>query len=113
MNNHQAGYDKSPTFIGMPRTLVGWGSMWLAVAFFVLFAVWQLYVNNTSRPRQTFFSDLPQAILILSTAAAAISGAILGLLALVLKRERSILIIFSTLIGSFVLYWTIGELMGH
>ncbi len=113
MNNHQAGYDKNLSFIGMPRTKVGKGSMWLAVAFFVLFTAWQLYVNNTSRPRQTFFSDLPQAILILSTAAAGITGAILGVIALVFKRERSILIILSIIIGSFVLYWTIGELMSH
>jgi hypothetical protein len=113
MNNKQSGSRKSPSFIGMPRTQVGWWSMGLAVSFFVLFEVWQVYVNATPRPRPTFFSDPLQAFLILSTAATAITGAILGVLALVLKRERSILIVVSTLIGSFVLYWTIGELMGH
>ena len=57
--------------------------------------------------------DPLHAFLILGAAAAAITGAIVGALALVAKRERSFLIVLSILLGAFVLYWAIAELMGH
>ena len=63
--------------------------------------------------RPTFFSDPLHAVLILGAAAAAITGAIVGALALVVKRERSLWVLLSVLLGAFVLYWTIGELAGH
>jgi len=113
MHKNQASDRKCPSLVGMPRTLVGWWSTGLVVAFIAFFALWQVYVRATPpRPRPTFFSDPLQAFLILSAATTAIAGAILGVLALTLKRERSYLIILSIIIGSFVLYWTIGELMG-
>jgi len=63
-------------------------------------------------PRPTFFSDPLHAILLLSAAAAAIAGGIAGAFAFVVGRERSFAVILSILIGAFVIYWTIGELVG-
>ena len=102
MNSNQASLGKKPSFLGVPRTSVGWWSVGLAVAFDDLFALWGFRV--TPPPLST--------LLILSAAASAIAGAIVGLLAFILKRERSVLIMLSTLIGAFVLFWTIGEAMG-
>lgn len=50
--------------------------------------------------------------LALGAAAAATAGAIAGLLAIVVKRERSFMILLSVLLGTLVLVWTIGELDG-
>ena len=112
MSTTDAAARKGPSLLGLPRTIVGWWSVCLALAFIVLFALWQVYVRATPpRPRPTFFSDPLQAVLILGAATSAIAGAMVGLLALTLKRERSYLIWLSTLIGAFVLYWTIGEVM--
>jgi hypothetical protein len=97
----------------MPRTRLGWWSIGLATTFLVLFVLWLLYVQATPMARPTFFSDPLHAVLILGAAAAAIAGAIVGVLALVAKRERSFIILLSVLLGAFVLYWTIAELMGH
>jgi len=63
-------------------------------------------------PRATFFSDPLHVCLYIGATAAAIIGAIVGVLAFVVKRERSFLILLSVLVGAVVLYWTIGSLAG-
>jgi hypothetical protein len=113
MSNNQEGPSRSVTFAGVPRSGLGWWSISLAVTFVVLFLLWWLYVTRW-RPvaRPTFFSDPLHACLLLGAAAAGITGAIVGVLALVLKRERSFMILSSVLLGAFVLFWTIGSLAG-
>lgn len=112
-SNIQDGSSRSPSFLGMPRTRLGWWSIGLAIGFLVLFPLWLFYVEYLRPiPRPTFFSDPLHAFLLLSAAAAGIAGAIVGVLALVAKRERSFLILLSVLLGAFVLYWTIGSLAG-
>ena len=112
MSSSQDGSSRSPRFVGMPRTRLGWSSIGLATTFLGLFVLWLLYVGATApMDRPTFFSDPLHAVLILGAAAAAITGAIAGALALVAKRERSFIIALSVLLGSFVLYFTIGSLM--
>jgi hypothetical protein len=100
--------------IGLPGTRLGRWSTSLAIAFFVLFPLWLFYALSLRPiPRLTFFSDPLHAFLLLGAAAAAITSAIVGALAIVAKRERSFTVLLSVLMGAFVLYWTIGELMGH
>jgi hypothetical protein len=96
----------------MPRSQLGWWSIGLAVMFLGLFLAWLLYVRATPIARPTFFSDPLHACLLLGAAAAAITGAIVGVLALAARRERSVLILLSVLLGAFVLYWTMGSLAG-
>lgn len=112
MSNSQDVPSLSPSFVGMPRSRLGWWSIGLAVLFLGLFVVWLLYVQATPIARPTFFSDPLHACLLLGAAATGIAGAIVGVLALVAKRERSFLILLSVLLGAFVLYWTIGSLVG-
>jgi hypothetical protein len=100
--------------ISLPSTWLGRWSVGLAIAFFVLFPLWMLYAMYL-RPmaRPAFFSDPLHAFLLLVAAAAAITSGIVGALAIVAKRERSFMVVLSVLVGAFVIYWTIGELMGH
>jgi hypothetical protein len=113
MSDSQEGPGRSPTFVGAPRSRLGSWSISLAITCVVLFVLWWFYVMRW-RPiaRSTFFSDPLHACLLLGAAAAGITGAIVGVLALVAKRERSFLILLSVLQGAFVLYWTIGSLAG-
>ncbi len=113
MSNIQDGSSRSPSFVGMPRTRLGWWSIGLAATFIVLFVIWLLYVGAMPKDRPTFFSDPLHAVLILGAAAAAITGAIVGVLAFVANRERSLIILLSVLLGAYVLSWTITELVGH
>jgi hypothetical protein len=99
--------------IGLPSTRLGRWSVGLAIAFFVLFPLWMFYaIYLRPIPRPTFFSDPLHAILLLSAAAAAIAGGIAGVFAFAVRRERSFVVILSILLGAFVIYWTIGELVG-
>jgi len=99
--------------VGLPSTRLGRWSVSFAIAFLVLFPLWMLYAMYL-RPiaRPTFFSDPLHAILLLSAAAAAIAGGIAGVFAFAMRRERSFTVILSILLGAFVIYWTIGELVG-
>ena len=112
MSNSQDGPSRGPSFVGMPRSRLGWSSIGLAVLCLAIFVAWLLYVLATPIDRPTFFSDPLHACLLLGAAAAGIAGAIVGVLAIVAKRERSFLILLSVLLGAFVLYWTIGSLAG-
>lgn len=98
----------------MPQTRPGWWSIGLAITFLVLFMLWLLYALYLKPiPRPTFFSDPLHAVLSLSAAVAAISGGFVGALAVGLKRERSIAVLLSVLLGALVFYWTIAEFIGH
>src|SRR5262249_52013529 len=111
MSNSQEGPSRPPSFVGMPRSRLGWWSITLAVLFLGLFVAWLLYVQAIHVARPTFFSDPLHACLILGAAAAGISGAIVAVLALVAKRERSFTILLSVLPGALVLYVTIAKLI--
>jgi hypothetical protein len=112
MSNSEDGSIRSPSFLGMPRSRLGWWSIGLAVAFLGLFVAWLLYVWAMPIARPTFFSDPLSACLYIGATATAICGAIVGVLAFVAKRERSFLILLSIILGAVVLYWTIGSIAG-
>jgi hypothetical protein len=101
-------------FIRLPDTRLGRWSFGLGLAFFGLFPLWLVYAMYL-RPiqRPTFFSDPLHAVLLLGAAAAAITSGFVGVLAMVAKRERSFTVLLGVLVGAFVLYWTIGELLGQ
>lgn len=81
--------------------------------FFVLFAAWLMYISSNPMARPTFFSDPVHAVLILGAAVLAIISGLIGLLALLMKNERSILVVFDVALGGLVFYWTIAEWTGH
>jgi hypothetical protein len=112
MSNRQESAGQSLSFVGLPRSRPGLWSISLAFAFVVLFVLWWLYVGRwRPMPRPTFFSDPLHACLLLGAAAASIAGAFAGVLALVAKRERSILIVVSIVLGAFVLLLTIAQII--
>lgn len=68
MRNSQDGFSRSPGFLGLPRTRLGWWSIGLAITFLVLFPLWLFYALYLRRiPRPTFFSDPLHAFLLLSS----------------------------------------------
>src|SRR5438552_14067897 len=112
MSNSQDVPSRNLSFLGMPRSQFGWWSVGLAILFIGLFVAWLLYVLATPIARPTFLSDPLHACLLLGAAAAGIAGGIVGVLAIVAKRERSFLIMLSILAGAVDLFWTIGSLLG-
>ena len=65
MSNSQEGPSRSLSFVGMPRSRLGWWSVGLAALFLGLFVAWLLYVQATPIARPTFFSDPLHACLLL------------------------------------------------
>jgi len=113
MGTNRRSSTSGATLFGLPRTAHGRWSIRLASTFFVFFVLWLVYVQATPMARPSFFSDPLHAFLILSAAAAAIAGGIVGVIAMVAKRERSFMILLSIVVGAVVAYWTIAEVVGH
>jgi len=109
---NEIGVTKNHSFIGLPKTRLGMWSVGFVAAFILLFLTWLTYVTVTPMDRPTFFSDPLHAVLILSATACGISGALVGILAVLVRRERSWTILLSVLVGSYVLFWTVAEIIG-
>ena len=90
----------------LPKTPLGWWSIGLVIALIVLFAV--LPDNPDAGPELT---ALDRALAI---GFAGISGAafVTGLVGIIKKRERSILVFLTTAIGLFAVIIAVGQAFG-
>ena len=113
MNSSADGSSRSRSLVGMPRTRLGWSSIGLATGFLGLLVAWMFYVTSTPMDRPTFFSDPVHAVILIGAAAAAVTGGVVGALAVVANRERSLTILLSVLVGAFVLWWTVSGIVGQ
>jgi hypothetical protein len=105
--------DRTATrFLGLPGTRLGRSSLWLVVACLACLGLWLLEAK-LPRDRSTFFSDPLMAALIICTACAGNACWVTAILAFVLKREKSLLLVLPLLLGGIVLLFTLGELGGH
>ena len=106
--------------LGWPRASLGRWSLGLLAGFIVLMflflAMISLYgggneVRRLSMQAGGKFFSLPwMGLTLLAAALSAVAGGVAALLAIVRKGERSILMVVPILVGSFVLFWAIGEL---
>ena len=99
--------------LGLPQSFAGRFAVILCIVFFVLFGAWLGYLELRPIQRPTFFSDPLHAAILLTAAGSAIFGAFIAVFAIVMRGERSVFTLLSVLGGSFVLFWTVAELIGH
>ena len=111
--NHPSNRTPRPKLLGLPRSGLGWSSIWLALAFFVIMWLFRLYASTSTRYRPTFFSDPLNALLLITASLAGISSGVTALLALIFKRERSLLLVLMVIFGALVALFTLSELVGH
>lgn len=96
----------------MPKTSLGKWSTRLIIALIILFISRKvIMVSLQISGGSTFFSSPVLAMLLLGAAAAGIISFFAGLLAIIRKKERSILVFLSTFIGFFVLCFSLAEIM--
>lgn len=95
----------------MPKTFLGKLSLGLIIVFFLLFAVFQLFVTSGQRGGETYFSNLLLAIPITLAGISGIAAFFTGITALVKRKERSIAVYIAVLIGFFVLLFVLGEIL--
>jgi len=96
----------------LPKTKLGKWSMWLIVAFFLLLATGIAVVSVFKQEGgETFFDNLWISIPMLNAVASAIAAFITGIIAIIKNKERSILVIITTVIGLLVLWFVVGEIL--
>ncbi len=96
-----------------PVTRTGHWAVWLGVAFFVVFSLWQTWESRYRVARPTFWAEPVPALLIIATAVSGSASGVLSGIALA-RHERSLLVFATLLVGGLVLLFSLGELFeGH
>jgi hypothetical protein len=94
-----------------PKTPSGKWSTGFIVAFVVFLVAFPILVASGQRGGETFFDNLVLTIPILLAGASGVLALFTGLIAVIGKRERSILVFLAVLIGLLVLLFGLGEVM--
>ena len=95
----------------IPKTQLGKWSIWLIIAFIVLFMSFQLLVASGQRGGDTFFSNLALSVPMLIAGISGISAFFTGIIGIIRNKERSFLAFISTIIGFFILFFVLGEFL--
>lgn len=99
-------------YFALPRTNLGWVSLLVGAGFFLFLRLFWMQAGRPGRDRSTFFSDPINATCLIGAFATPIIGMLLALVAIIWKRERSLLFIPLLLLGLFALFWAIAVLSG-
>ena len=92
-----------------PKTKLGKWSIGLIVSFFAFLWIFYLLVAAGERGGATFFSNLKLTIPMLIAAGSAVASFFTGLISIIKRKERAILVFISSLIGLLVLIYVILE----
>ena len=95
----------------IPKTRLGKWSIWLIIAFIVLFISFQLLLASGQRGGTTFFSNLALSIPVLMAGICGVSAFFTGIIGIVKSKERSALVFLATIIGFFILFFALGEIL--
>lgn len=95
----------------IPKTHLGKWSVLLIMLFFALLGLFFLLVASGERGGETFFSNLKLTIPMLIAGISGVCSFALGLISIIKNRERSIFVFIATIIGFFILYWILAEIL--
>jgi len=94
----------------MPRTRMGRLAVGGDVVSLVFLGLFIGLVAGGQTGGDTFFSNLWLSISILSAGVAAIAAGIVGLVCILTRRERSLSVIATVILGAIVLAWVVAEI---
>jgi hypothetical protein len=103
---------KPRRFFALPRTSLGWWSILIATGFFVFMRLFWMQAGSPGRDRSTFFSDPINAGCLIGAFGSPIAGMIVALVAIIWKRERSLLLVPAILLGLLALPFALAALGG-
>jgi hypothetical protein len=95
----------------MPKSYLGKLSLALIAVFFSLYALFYSFIVLGERGGVTYFSNLKLALPITLAAISAISAFFTGMTAIIKRKERSVFVFLATIIGFFVLFFVLGEII--
>lgn len=98
---------------GLPSSSPGRWSLGLAALFWLCMAVFYGLVaaGVAERGNDTFAQEWPLFISIGAAGACGIGSAVTGVVALLAKHERSVLVALATLLGALVTFFVLAELL--
>lgn len=96
-----------------PKTKAGKASLMACLTFVTLLILFFILIEGGQKGGAHFLDNLILAIPLMAAAVAGIMAMAFGMLAILRYRERSVLTLICTLVGIFVFYFTLGELMGE
>ena len=94
-----------------PATRLGRWAAGLIVGSGALFVVMDVLVRTGQRGGDTFFSNKPLAITVLAAFACGIAAFGAGLVAVVWQRERAVPVFVALVLGFFMLWFAVGEIV--
>lgn len=94
----------------IPKTNLGRWSLRLIMAFFLFLIFAMLIVASGQEGGDTIFDNLLISIPMIFAGISAIGSFITGIISIIKKKERAIVVFASTLIGLLILWFVIGEL---
>ena len=90
---------------------MGRWSIWLVISLILFFVAFQILVASGQRGGDTFFSNLTLAIPMVLAGISGISAFVTGTIGIIRSRERSVLVYLATVIGFFVLIFSLAEVL--
>ena len=94
-----------------PKTHLGKWTVGLIIAFFIFLAVFFMFMNLGERGEATFCSNLKLCLPMVTAALCGVLSFFTGIVSVIKKKERSVLVYLSTLLGGFILFWVSAEIM--
>jgi len=94
-----------------PKSSLGKYSLLSIILFFIFLGILFLFINLGERGGMTFFNNLKLAIPGLLSGIFGIIGFFTGIISIIKKKDYSVLVFISTLIGFFVLFWVSAEIL--
>ena len=93
------------------HTNLGKWSVRLIVISILFFIVLSSFIASGQKGGDTFFSNLSLALPMLIAAILAVCAFFTGILSIIRNRERAIFVFISTVLGFFVLFWGLAEVI--
>lgn len=97
----------------VPKTNLGKWSVGLIIALFAFFTLFQILVASGQRGGATFFSNPLLILPLLFAGICGVAAFFTGIIGIIKRRERSVLVFLATVIGFFVLLFVLGEVFPH
>jgi len=95
----------------MPKTQLGKWSVGLILGFFIFLAFFFILVELGERGGATIFSNLKLLIPYSLAVFSAIASFLTGIISVLKKKERSVLVFLSIILGFLILLWVLAELL--
>jgi len=96
----------------LPDTSLGKWSMWIAVAFVAMFAINMVLVGvfgTTTNAAYNAFSSTYLPYYVIAMLGAGVTAGIVGVVAMLMQKERSVVTLLAVLPALFVIFLLVGE----